>query len=209
MNDEKTVPDTRVGAAYKNSLILAKMAEAGLRRQAELSRATGVRPTELGKLINKRRSPKNEDGEWVVSVLRIAEFFTCLPEELFSEPERHALDKDRIRAETHFEEMRAMLLEQQCAVLTDPVTLAETRELRTALEQAIGTLAPKAQQVLFSYFGLAGPELTLDQLATRFGVTRAHLKFVLARAISTLRRSPHSLRILEAAGIDIMSVLWR
>lgn len=201
MNDQQTPPkDIRVDMRFRNNLILAKMEGAGFKIVSELSRATGISNVTLGKLINMQLLPTTKDGQWRAPVLKLADFFKCLPEDLFSEfQQEHALDENRANAEMHFGEIQAMLASQQ-AYLFDPEAMAEAHELRAVLEQAISTLKPQYQEVLRARFGFDGPDMTLEEVGEKLGVSHARISEIEARALRSLRKPRHLIR--EAGGID-------
>jgi len=78
-----------VGTVARNSFphddkITARMHAVGIRSQTELATLAGVYPTEMCRMINRRKSVVNRYGSWRPAVLRVAKVLSCRPEDLFS-----------------------------------------------------------------------------------------------------------------------------
>ncbi len=194
--------DIRVEVTIRNNLILARMESVGIKNVAELSRLANITQSRLGELVNMKALPTKKAGGWFSHVLRLADFFQCMPEDLFSEfQQERPLDRNRSHAEMRFGEVHAMLAAQQ-APLLEPDAVAETHELRAVLEQAIGSLSPRAQEVIRARFGLGEPEMTLDEVGEKFGVTRERVRQIETKALRLLRHGRRAVLIREAAGIE-------
>lgn len=70
-------------AIARNMFILDKMKKHGISSVVELSRQSGICQTLLIRLINKELSPQDRKLRWRPCVLKIAEFFSVEPYELF------------------------------------------------------------------------------------------------------------------------------
>lgn len=194
--------DIRVELRFRNNLLFTKMQGAGFKTVAELVRATSIDQATLGRFINMKKLPLTKKGAWRRTVLRLAEFFQCLPEELFSGlQQEQALEENRAHVEMHSDDIRALLAEQ-CAKLLDPEAIAEERELHAVLDQAIGSLEPRYQTVIRARFGLDGPEMTYREIGLQLGVSHARVWQIEAQGLRLLRKLSRSGPIREAAGIE-------
>ena len=181
-------------------------ARAWLLRRRGLSRATGISQPILGKFINMRNLPvvlkrKKDERQWRTEVLRLADFFKCLPEDLFSEfQQENVLEKNRAYAEIHFGEVQALLAAER-AQLLEPDAVAEAHDLRVVIERTLSTLPPRQAKILRARFGFDGPEMTLDAIAKHFGVSSAAIWQGEVKALRTLQHPSRANRLLEAAVI--------
>ncbi len=197
--------DIRVDVQFRNNLILAKMTAAGLKTVAELSRATNVPQCLLGRLVNMKELPKTQNGNrrWRKSVLRLANFFKCLPEDLFSEFQReNTLDENCAHIEIHFDMIQAMLVAQRARLL-DPETVVQRREMYEILDQRISTLESRMQKVLRARFGIDGPEMTLGETGKILGISAERARQLERKALCELRYPRNSNPIREAGGSDL------
>lgn len=189
--------DIRVAMSFKNNLILSRMEEKGFKTIAELCRAVGINRTSLDELINMKEIPTVKKGAWRTVVLKLSDFFGCLPEDLFSEFQREqALEKNRTHAEMHFGEVHAMLASQN-ARLFDPITMAENAETRNAIKQALDGLPLQQRLVLMARFGIGQPEATLEEVAGRMGFTRERIRQIEGKALRMLRKRTRSNELLH------------
>ena len=199
---EEPLKDIRVVMNFKNNLIMALMEKAGYKTVADLSRATDIPQTELGLFINMKRLPTLKDGEWRPAIVKLADFFKCLPGDLFSEfQQENVLEKNRTHAEVHYGEIQAMLAVQNAGLL-DPVVSSEKTEMRTILEQAISTLSPLHQRVLRARFGLGGPEMTLEEVGKSMDLTKERVRQIEAKALRHMRHPSRSDRLRDFVGDD-------
>ena len=197
--------DIRMDVQFRNNLILAKMTAAGLKTVAELSRATNVPHCILGRLINMKELPQTQNGnrKWREPVLRLANFFKCLPEDLFSEfQQENVLEENRAHIEVHFGAIQAMLATQRARLL-DPETVVQTREMHKILYQRIATLKPRQQKVLRARFGIDGPEMTLGETGEILGISGERARQLERKALRELRHPRNSNPIRAAGGNDI------
>lgn len=203
MSDKRASPkDIRVVMGFKNNLILSVMENRGYKTVAELSRASGIAHTQLGDVINMKEVPTTKIGAWRTTVVKLANFFGCLPEDLFSEFQReNKLEKNRTHAEIHFGEIQAMLADQN-AVLLDPSVLAEKENVRKVIGQAIDTLPKRFQTVIRASFGIDEPEMSPTELAKKMGISKTRVWQMQQKALRLLRHPRCSVRIREASGID-------
>ncbi len=72
--------------------------------------------------------------------------------------------------------------------------------LREEIRQAIGTLAPRESEVLTLYFGLnSDRSYTLEEIGSRFGLTRERVRQIKQKAINKLRHTSRGRRLATFA----------
>ena len=59
--------------------------------------------------------------------------------------------------------------------------------LRTEVHQALATLNERERHIIEAFFGINQPELTLDEIGTKFGLTRERVRQIKEKAIRRLR----------------------
>jgi len=59
--------------------------------------------------------------------------------------------------------------------------------LRAEVRQALTTLNERERQIIEAFFGINQPELTLDEIGTKFGLTRERVRQIKEKAIRRLR----------------------
>lgn len=213
--------DIRVEVKVRNNLVLSRMEQRGIGTVAELCRrlndegevsspqeksATKVWQVRLGRLINMKEPARKEDGEWLPLAIRLADFFKCMPEELFSDPQQYGkLDENRAHAEVAYAE-----IQQLTARNREPVTpelTIQADQLRHAIGKALATLTPREERILRMRFGFDGSEeMTLEAIGKTFGgMQRETIRQIEAKALRKLKH-PSRLHIIIAAGGSRMIV---
>lgn len=205
----RTPKDIRLEVKVRNNLVLSRMEEKGIWTVAALCRALNsdwqylacknVNQTEMGRLINMKVPARNEDGSWLELVHRLADFFQCMPEDLFSAPQQYnALEKNRVHAEVAYTELQTL-----SARTHEPVTpelALQATQLRAAIAKALQSLTPREERVLRLRFGFEGKDYTLEEVGEQFGVFKERIRQIEAKALRKLQHPSRSRAILEAAG---------
>ena len=189
--------DIRIDVRVRNNLILLKMEEKGIPSVAELCRQMSVQSlsgntqTTIGGLVNMKAPARNKDGSWSASAHSLAEFFRCLPEDLFSDfQQEQALEKNRAQAEMAFADVQTALAAHQT-----PELAARRTELYDLVQRALGSLTAREERVVRMRFGLDGPEMTLEVVAELFSTTRERIRMIEAKALNKLKHPSRSARL--------------
>src|SRR6202043_1653611 len=82
------VSDYAISVKVRNGRIRRKIAECGFSSVNELCRKSGLRPENIGALLNLKLPPLTRAGRWRRSAAALAEVLGCTCEELFSETQR-------------------------------------------------------------------------------------------------------------------------
>src|ERR1035437_1997773 len=188
-------PPIRVDMKFRNNIILRMMEEMGIVSVARLVEQTGTSRPTLDDLINMRVSPLREDGGWIRSVVKLAEFLGCSPDEMFSEEQLQIkLAKNRAFAEVTFNEVQEMIANNEAEqVLPDKVL--EGSEIRRLVESLTGN----RKRVICLRFGIGEDrDHTLEEVAQILGVTRERIRQIETWTLRLLRhRAEHGLPVTE------------
>ncbi len=199
----------RLEIVARNNNLLRAMEEYGIRSAAELCREIYSSDRKLvGSLINMKVAARSKNGGWLSIVLRLSEFFKCMPEDLFSEEQQYgALSRNKVRhAELDFCEIQGLILQSRNAQLS-PDNLAAAREVKKRLQTLMSRrLNPNENEVLRLRFGLAGEdEHTLEQIGDILNVTRQRVCDMEATALKKLRGlqvDPNTHPLARAGALD-------
>ncbi len=185
-------PPLRMEVKFRNNIILKMMEKRGIKSVAELCRGSDLEQNEVGKLINMRVLPLNQDGSWRAVAIRLADFFDCLPEDMFSEDQLTTrLEKNRSFAEVTFAQVR-VIAQQHEAEMMLPDKLAEATERKELIEYILSFLDKRKALVLKLRFGLGCDEHTLEEVAERIGVTRERVRQIENETLRHLRHPRYS-----------------
>jgi RNA polymerase primary sigma factor len=79
-----------------------------------------------------------------------------------------------------------------------PAEVATRRMLTDAVEEALGELSPREQEVVRLRFGLVdGQARTLEEVGREFGVTRERIRQIEAKTLAKLRHPQRSQKLKE------------
>ncbi len=202
---EKSEPrpqkDVRIEIKVRNNLILSKMEEMGILSVAELCRQMGQPSLQspLGELIGMKAAARQpRSGEWTLLALKLAEFFRCMPEDLFSESQqRDKLEKNTVHAEISYAE-----IVQIASQVPTPQLAVQASNLRRSITQALLSLSSREERILRLRFGFGCEELTLQEVADLLGVNRERIRQIEARALRKLRHPARSKHLRSAGALD-------
>lgn len=154
----------------------------------KLSCRVGISASALGRLVNMNSSPLRANMEWKDPVMKLSEFFGCLPEDLFEESRiNNALDANRARAETEFVEVRRFIRAESAETLS-PENIVFENERAAVVAKILGVLTPREKKVIRMRFGFDGEgDPTLEEVGKTLGVTRECIRQNEERAIRKLR----------------------
>ena len=63
----------------------------------------------------------------------------------------------------------------------------QMESLRSEIKSALRTLSDRERKVVEAFFGIDQPEMTLEEIGTRFGLTRERVRQIKEKAIRRLR----------------------
>lgn len=192
------IKDIRIEVRVKNNLLLSAMEQRGIATVAELCRQMGVpsRQSHVGDLINMKSPARKASGDWYPLVIKLSDFFQCMPEDLFSDPQQYnKLEKNRAYAELGFGELQQAIEQESPAT---PEKRLEAKQLHTAIVRTLQKLTPREERVLRMRFGIDCEEMTLEEVGQVFNLSQERIRGIEAKALMKLRR-PAYVRTLLAA----------
>ncbi len=175
----------------KNNYMMTKMRERGIDTAAELARRTGITQPAVSVLLTLKVAALTKRGKWRPTLLLLAKFFNCLPEELV--PPQH-LEESLSRNTTTLEVGRADLKKiaswaMEDKAVVDPLLLLAQGEAVEGVQTALGHLKPRERHVVAMRFGLDGESpATLDEVAETMGVTRERVRQIEAKGMRRLKQ---------------------
>jgi len=188
--------DFAISVKVRNGRIRRKIAECGFGSVSELCRKSGLRPEDIGALLNLKLPPLTGAGRWRRSAAALAEVLGCTCEELFSETQRTLALRDN-RGECFITETELLKLSSRVErplldnpgeqLLEDADEQAKTEVIRRALDGL--NLVARDRRIIESHFGIGCEERTVADLAAEHDVSCQFVKSRLSRAF--LRLSGH------------------
>ena len=200
--------DVRVSFTFRNNFILTKMEEKGITSVAELCRqldqlgyrTVKVHQSKIGRLINMKEPAQNSEGAWTQNAMMLARFFNSLPEDLFSDMQKQiALKRNRAEAEVTFAEIQALTARPT----SSPETLLRAKEFSSKIRVILGTLPVRQGDVLRMRFGIDCEEMSLAEIAEKFGVTPGRIQQIEAKALRNLKHPSKSKPLTAGIVTDV------
>lgn len=155
--------DYSVQIKVRNAPLLNIMRLNGIETAAQLSRASGVSQSVIGKYLNLKEAPITPKGRLSGQVIKIAKALKVLPEDLF--PPQHlekALNKNVAEVEMSLPEIESIA----CAGSPDELLFDDEE-----IQRAMGGLTPRQAKVLKDRFGFNGESHTYREIGEKFGIT--------------------------------------
>ncbi len=192
------IKDIRVEVRVKNNLLLSAMDQRGITTVAELCRQMGIPSSQshVGDLVNMKLPARKANGDWYPLVIKLSDFFQCMPEDLFSDPQQYnKLEKNRAYAELGFGEMQRVIGQESPAT---PEKQLEAVQLQAAIAQALQKLKPREERVLRLRFGIDCKEMTLEEVSKIFSLSKERIRGIESSALRKLRRPVYARPLLAA-----------
>lgn len=168
---------------------------------AEQSRIVRLPLNQVGQLnrLNKMLSKFEQENERRPSVGELAEA-TDMPEEKID---------DALKITTRHVSMDAPFADDDTNALIDVMPdddspSADERlvleSLRSEIKKALETLNDRERQIVEAFFGVDQPEMTLEEIGSKYGLTRERVRQIKEKAIRRLRTSTKSLALRAYLG---------
>ena len=178
--------DYRLVLRIKNARIARAIESAGFSNVNQFCRAHGLHPTIVGELINLKRRPANTKGEWIPAAIRIADALQKLPEELWTDFQRHAV-LEQTTYSIDIEESVALGLTRE---VETPEALAMAGETSAVIMGILDELGGKYKEVLCRRFGFSTPDRqpdTLGEIAADLGITQERVRQIEKTGLNKIR----------------------
>jgi transcriptional regulator with XRE-family HTH domain len=188
----------------RNNLLKSRRVQAGMKGK-EVAAACGMSAVTYYRLEGLRAPLRTKKGEWRFSVLRLADYYGVLPEELFP-PEVEAVVFSRLFKEIGREELPPAILHEPLALppmQEDEVFFHESQRIvRDALDQLARRSSCDARGVewLRLYYGIdVTRAMTLQQIADLEGITCSAVDLVIKRTLRRLRHPSLTVKLWPVA----------
>jgi hypothetical protein len=184
--------DYSVTIKVKNNRLLEKMQSAGYESAAALSRDSGAPKAAIGLYLNLKKAPLLKGGTWSETVLRLAKFLRCLPEDLF--PKAHTRDPlaknvSEFKADATDIYQISSSLRSMALPSDEKMMIAQSK---ASLYELLKTLNPTEREVIEGRFGLVdGEDKSLRVVGENLSEgarTVERIRQLEARALRKLRR---------------------
>jgi len=181
----------------KNAPMLEIMRVYGYENAADLSRASGIQQTTIGKYLNLKLAPwSSSRNKWKLSIVKIADCLKVPIESLF--PAQHlekCLPKNSIEAEIDLKELEQLSQGRLEPSIED--RLLEESQINI-IDAALDTLLDREKKVLKMRHGIGYPEsMTLHAIADEFSVTTERIRQIEAKALRKLKNPLRSRDLLD------------
>ena len=184
----------------RNNHLLSIMRTNGFNTAAELSRASGVPQTTIGKYLNLSITGITKTGGWKPTLVKLADCLRVTPDMLL--PIQHVDEPLHTNVgEVEVSMAEAMQLTSLAGTpdeLSDsPHTTLITSERKKGLHEFLSTRITEREEYVIRFrFGLDGEKKTLDEVGKLMGLTRASVHKIetngLARMRSAIPRESNS-----------------
>jgi len=178
--------DYRVEVKVKNNYLFKLMESYGLSNAAELSRASGLAQTDIGKLLNLKVPAFTKTGKPTAATQILCDFFTCSVDDLF--PPQHINDPLQINSSAIEANMAELTSSNLLAGGTDPLQILSNDDAADLVAAAVGKLTSREKTIVDARFGLNGEgEKTLAQIGKELNLSSNRVRQIEQKAIRKLR----------------------
>jgi len=178
--------DYRVEVKVKNNYLFNLMQSYGLSNAAELSRASGLAQTAIGKVLNLKVPAFTKKGETTATAQALCDFFTCSVYDLF--PPQHVDDPLQINSGAIEANMAELTSSNLLAGGTDPLQILSDGDAADLVAAAVGKLTSREKTIVDARFGLNGEEeKTLAQVGKELNLSSARVRQIEQKALRKLR----------------------
>ena len=194
-------PEYRLVIKVRNGPLCRAMDAAGIKTAAELSRKSGVTQNMIGRYLGLKIRPLRLDLTWRTDVIRLSEFFRCLPEDLF--PRRlveKVLPKTCVTIDLTESQIEGLV--GQKSELNGEMKMLRD-ETATTIIRGLACLTPREERVLRMRFGFNGTmAMSLEECADEFAVTRERIRQIEARGLRRLKGGIYGEELNECRGAE-------
>jgi hypothetical protein len=180
--------DYHVTLTVKNNHLFNYMQMKGINTVKELSRQTTVSESTIGNFLNLQVAPMGRN-RWKPTVLTLAEFFKCQPEDLFPPQHIHEpMEKNKASFEMSSQDVTQITSSLRQTALSPEVSMMIGQSHDYLHKRLQEILDPRSYEIIKARFGLDTGEVdTLDKLGKRFKVAGSRIRQIELKALKKLR----------------------
>jgi RNA polymerase sigma factor (sigma-70 family) len=142
----------------------------------------------ISRYLSLKIFPKR-NNKWTETAIKLSEHFKVLPEDIFNE-DFNFIEKNTISLEgniKYIDYMYSIKIENN-----------DNFHLKEAINKILNTLQGREKKIIEMRYGLNGNnEMTLNEIGEVFGITRARVSQIEAKAMRKLRHSSRSDQLLN------------
>lgn len=197
----ETVNEYRVKVTVRNNLILEAIEALGYTSVKAFADTNRISYTVLASMVALKTAPIGTNGEFTKVAKELMEILGAAPSDLWSD-EQLTMELKKNSSERavgmrefslYFNRMTTGQLEY-----TTPEEEMERQEVARVVNEQLNTLVPKEARVLCMRFGIGCAEMTLDEIAQRFDVSRERIRQIEAKALRKLKNPNRSDALRDA-----------
>lgn len=160
---------------------------------AEFCRQKKLNQVLVGEFLNLKRSPFNKSGTYSNPARKCADALGVEPVQLFPSRLYQQSVKGKVFLEYSFSELPEV--ETQLLLTSapeDPFSDVAAHELAQNLEVCLGTLTPRQERVIRSYYGIGCPPKTSSEIGAEMGVELGRVIQILREGLMGLGAQPRT-----------------
>jgi len=181
--------DYRVEVKVKNNYLFSMMKSYGLSNGAELSRASGLDQTSIGRVLNLKAPALTKAGKPTATAQTLCDFFSCSVYDLF--PPQHINDPLQTNSGSIEANMAELTSSNLLAGGTDPLQIVSDGDAVDLVAAAVGKLTSREKTIVDARFGLNGEgEKTLVQIGKELNLSSTRVRQIEQKAMRKLRTNP-------------------
>jgi RNA polymerase sigma factor (sigma-70 family) len=186
--------DYRLTIKVRNNRLLKAIEAVGGTPGGKWCEVNGLSYSTVNNLINMTSSPLTAGGELRLDAVRLCEVLGKLPEDLWSNEQLYPLERNFSEMEMDHAQVVALLPQEQQSYLPD-FSEFERVQTKALVSKAVSALTLREQEVLRMKFE---DDLTLDECASRLGVTSERVRQIYAGALRKLRHPKQAAILVDA-----------
>lgn len=174
----------RLQIRIKNNLLVKRREELGL-SLVDASEGIGISMGTLLNYENLKTCPLSRKGDgsgYKGAALKIADFYKCVPEDLWPDTVRR-VEKNRIEREVSAAQVGHLSGASTVYASLPPDELCELKEAAGILEKVMDQLNPREKDMVMRHYGMGEyDEQTLEGIGKIYGVNRERVRQIILKA---------------------------
>lgn len=182
----------------QNNRIISLMRKQGIENIAELARQVKISRGIIDDLVNMKMSPlstRSKDGVFLDTVLKLADFFGVLPDEMFNQQQlTQPLPSNKAERSVELDQVVALMGPKSALALEDSRFEEEKQKV---LDDVLNTLTDREREIITKRFGLQEDPKSLQELGKEHNVTGNRIMQIEWKALRKLRQTLRSTKLKQ------------